>query len=35
VLLPAAHLIMSRAEGLPVLEPVVDLGFSIAKRESG
>jgi LacI family transcriptional regulator, gluconate utilization system Gnt-I transcriptional repressor len=31
----AAHLIMSRAEGVPVLEPVVDLGFSLVKRESG
>jgi LacI family gluconate utilization system Gnt-I transcriptional repressor len=31
----AAHLIMARAEGLPVLEPVVDVGFSLAKRESG
>jgi LacI family transcriptional regulator, gluconate utilization system Gnt-I transcriptional repressor len=31
----AAHWIMSRAEGLPVLEPVVDVGFSLVKRESG
>lgn len=30
----AAHLVMARAEGSPALDPVIDIGFSLVRRDS-